>query len=150
VGRLTFHALRADRVKFNPNSHQNACSLSADDLSLPSTDLFLWRFLMIYWIYLVIAILTEVVGTTMMKVSQGLTRLVPSVTMFVMYAISFVFMAFALKKLEVSTAYAIWSGLGTAAIAAIGIIWFQESLNAAKVVGTGLVIAGVILLNIKA
>jgi small multidrug resistance pump len=105
---------------------------------------------MIYWIYLVIAILTEVVGTTMMKVSQGLTRLVPSVTMFVMYAISFVFMAFALKKLEVSTAYAIWSGLGTAAIAAIGIIWFQESLSAAKVVGTGLVIAGVILLNIKA
>ena len=105
---------------------------------------------MIYWIYLVIAILTEVVGTTMMKVSQGLTRLVPSVTMFVMYAISFVFMAFALKKLEVSTAYAIWSGLGTAAIAAIGIIWFQESLSTAKVVGTGLVIAGVILLNIKA
>ena len=105
---------------------------------------------MIYWIYLVIAILTEVVGTTMMKVSQGLTRLVPSVTMFVMYAISFVFMAFALKKLEVSTAYAIWSGLGTAIIAAIGIIWFQESLNPAKVVGTGLVIAGVILLNIKA
>jgi small multidrug resistance pump len=105
---------------------------------------------MIYWIYLVIAILTEVVGTTMMKVSQGLTRLAPSVTMFVMYAISFVFMAFALKKIEVSTAYAIWSGLGTALIAAIGIFWFRESLNIPKLVGIALIIAGVILLNLRA
>jgi small multidrug resistance pump len=104
---------------------------------------------MIYWIYLIIAIFTEVVGTTMMKVSQGLTRLMPSVLMFVMYAISFVFMALALKKLEVSTAYAIWSGLGTAVIAAIGIVWFQESFSITKLVGTGLVIAGVVLLNIK-
>ena len=104
---------------------------------------------MIYWIYLIIAILTEVVGTTMMKVSQGLTRLVPAVLMFVMYAISFVFMALALKKLEVSTAYAIWSGLGTAVIAAIGILWFQESFSIPKLVGIVLVIGGVILLNIK-
>jgi small multidrug resistance pump len=85
----------------------------------------------------------------MMKVSQGLTRLMPSIWMFVMYAISFVFMALALKKLEVSTAYAIWSGLGTAVIAAIGIAWFQESFSIAKLVGTGLIIAGVVLLNIK-
>jgi small multidrug resistance pump len=104
---------------------------------------------MIYWIYLLIAILTEVVGTTMMKVSQGLTRLIPSILMFAMYAVSFIFMAFALKKLEVSTAYAIWSGLGTALIAAIGIVWFQESFSIAKLAGTGLVIAGVVLLNIK-
>lgn len=104
---------------------------------------------MTYWIYLLIAILTEVVGTTMMKVSQGLSRLIPSVLMFAMYAISFIFMAFALKKLEVSTAYAIWSGLGTAVIAAIGIVWFQESLSVAKVIGTVLVIVGVVLLNVK-
>ncbi len=104
---------------------------------------------MLFWLYLLIAILTEVVGTTLMKVSAGLTRLVPSVLMFVMYAISFVFMAFALKKIEVSTAYAIWSGLGTALIAGIGIYWFQESLTLPKVVGTVLVIAGVVLLNVK-
>jgi len=104
---------------------------------------------MIYWIYLLIAILTEVVGTTMMKVSQGLTRLIPSILMFVFYAVSFIFMALALKKLEVSTAYAIWSGLGTAVIAAIGILWFQESFSILKLAGTGLVIAGVVLLNIK-
>jgi len=102
-----------------------------------------------YWIYLIIAILTEVVGTTMMKASQGLTKVVPAVLMFVMYAISFVFMALALKKLEVSTAYAIWSGLGTAVISAIGIYWFHEALTLPKMVGTALVIAGVVLLNLK-
>jgi small multidrug resistance pump len=104
---------------------------------------------MIYWIYLLIAILTEVVGTTMMKVSQGLTRLIPSVTMFVMYAVSFVFMAFALKKIEVSTAYAIWSGLGTALIAVIGIVAFRESFNIHKLLGIVLIIGGVVLLNLK-
>ena len=104
---------------------------------------------MLFWIYLLIAILTEVVGTTLMKVSQGLTRLVPSVLMFVLYGISFVFMALALKKIEVSTAYAIWSGLGTALIAAIGIYWFQESVNLPKLAGIALVVIGVVLLNLK-
>jgi len=104
---------------------------------------------MLFWIYLLIAILTEVVGTTLMKVSQGLTRVVPAVLMFVLYGISFVFMALALKKIEVSTAYAIWSGLGTALIAAIGIYWFQESVNLPKLAGIVLVIAGVVLLNLK-
>ena len=104
---------------------------------------------MIYWIYLLVAILTEVVGTTMMKVSQGLTRLIPSVTMFVMYAVSFVFMAFALKKIEVSTAYAIWSGLGTALIAVIGIVAFRESFSIPKLLGIVFIIGGVVLLNLK-
>jgi len=90
---------------------------------------------MLFWLYLLIAILTEVVGTTLMKVSQGLTRLIPSVLMFLLYGISFVFMALALKKIEVSTAYAIWSGLGTALIATIGILWFRESFNIPKLVG---------------
>jgi small multidrug resistance pump len=104
---------------------------------------------MLFWIYLLIAILTEVVGTTLMKVSQGLTRLIPSVLMFVLYGISFVFMALALKKIEVSTAYAIWSGLGTAVIATIGIVWFHESINFPKLLGIGLIIGGVLLLNLK-
>jgi small multidrug resistance pump len=104
---------------------------------------------MIFWLYLVIAILTEVAGTTMMKVSQGLTKLVPSALMFVLYAISFVFMAHALKRIEVGTAYAIWSGLGTALIATIGIIWLKEGYNLPKLVGIVLIIAGVVLLNLK-
>jgi small multidrug resistance pump len=104
---------------------------------------------MLFWVYLLIAILTEVVGTTLMKVSQGLTRLIPSVLMFVLYGISFVFMALALKKIEVSTAYAIWSGVGTALIAMIGILWFRESINIPKLLGLVLIVGGVILLNLK-
>ncbi len=104
---------------------------------------------MLFWLYLLIAILTEVVGTSLMKASQGLSRLLPSVFMFVLYGISFVFMALALKKIEVGTAYAIWSGLGTALIAMIGIAWFRESFNIPKLVGLVLIIAGVVLLNLK-
>jgi small multidrug resistance pump len=104
---------------------------------------------MLFWLYLLIAIITEVVGTTLMKVSQGLTRLVPSVLMFLLYGISFAFMALALKRIEVSIAYAVWSGLGTAMIAAIGIIWFRESFNIPKLLGIVLIIAGVVLLNLK-
>jgi len=104
---------------------------------------------MLFWIYLLIAILTEVVGTTLMKVSQGLTRLIPTIFMFILYGISFVFMALALKKIEVSTAYAIWSGLGTALIAVIGILAFRESINFSKLLGLVLIIGGVLLLNLK-
>ncbi len=104
---------------------------------------------MLFWLYLLIAILTEVVGTSLMKVSQGLTRLLPTIFMFVLYAISFIFMALALKKIEVGIAYAIWSGLGTALIAMIGIAWFRESFSLPKLVGIILIIAGVILLNLK-
>jgi small multidrug resistance pump len=104
---------------------------------------------MLFWLYLLVAILTEVVGTTLMKVSQGLTRILPTVMMFMLYAVSFVFMALALKKIEVSTAYAIWSGLGTALIAVIGIAWFRESINLPKLMGLVLIVVGVVLLNLK-
>jgi len=104
---------------------------------------------MLFWLYLLIAILTEVAGTSLMKASQGLTRILPSVFMFVLYGISFVFMALALKKIEVGTAYAIWSGLGTALIAMIGIAWFRESITIPKLAGLVLIIAGVVLLNLK-
>lgn len=104
---------------------------------------------MLFWFYLLVAILTEVVGTSLMKVSQGLTRLLPTLSMFALYAVSFVFMALALKKIEVGVAYAIWSGLGTAMIALIGIAWFRESMNLPKLAGIVLIIIGVVLLNIK-
>ena len=104
---------------------------------------------MLFWLFLLIAILTEVVGTSLMKASQGLTRLLPTIFMFVLYAISFVFMALALRKIEVGIAYAIWSGLGTALIAMIGIAWFRESFNFPKLIGIALIIGGVVLLNLK-
>ena len=101
------------------------------------------------WILLLAAICMEVCGTTCMKLSEGFTRWLPSVLIFVFYGISFALMTFAVKKLELSIAYAIWSGVGTLLIALIGLFWFKEPLTALKVVSMALVIAGVIGLNLS-
>jgi len=100
------------------------------------------------WVYLVAAIAFEVAGTTCMKLAEGFTRLVPSVLIFVFYAISFTFLTLALKRLDVSVAYAVWSGLGTVAIAVIGVAAFGEALTWLKTVSIALVIAGVIGLTV--
>ncbi len=100
------------------------------------------------YLYLALAIVLEVSGTTCMKMSQGFTRFLPSVLIFVFYGFSFTFLTLVLQKLEVSIVYAIWSGLGTALIAAIGIVFFRESVNALKLVSLGLVILGVVGLNL--
>jgi small multidrug resistance pump len=94
------------------------------------------------------AIVAEVLGTTALKVSNGFTRLWPSVATVVGYAISFVLLAQVLKSMAVGTAYAIWSALGTALIVVIGVLFFGESLGPVKVVGIVLVIVGVVLLNL--
>ncbi|MEH2368100.1 DMT family transporter [Nostoc sp.] len=99
------------------------------------------------WIYLIIAILFEVSGTTCMKLSEGFTKIVPSVLIFVFYGLCFTFLTFALKKLEVSVAYAVWAGLGTILVALIGIIWFRESATFIKLVSISLIIIGVIGIN---
>jgi small multidrug resistance pump len=100
------------------------------------------------WIYLFIAITTEVAGTIFLKLSDGLSKAIPTVSMGVLYALSFVFLALCIKKIEVSVAYAIWSGLGTAIIAVFGYILFDESLGALKVVSILFIIAGVVGLNL--
>ena len=100
------------------------------------------------FIYLILAILAEVSGTTCMKLSHGFTRLVPSVLLFVFYGISFTLMTLALKKLEVSVVYAIWSGLGTAIIAAIGFVVFKEEVTVLKLISICLIIVGVLGLNL--
>jgi small multidrug resistance pump len=101
------------------------------------------------WLYLVIAIVFEVCGTTCMKLSKGFTKLLPSILLFAFYGLSFGAMTVALKRIEVSVAYAIWSALGTALIALIGILWFKESVSVLKTVSLALVILGVIGLNLS-
>ena len=96
------------------------------------------------WLILFIGIVLEVVGTTSMKLSEGLTRPFYSVMMFVCYALSLGAIALALKELEVSLVYAIWAGLGTTLIAAIGVVYFHEPLTALKLLSIGLIIAGVV------
>ena len=100
------------------------------------------------WIYLILAILFEVTGTTFMKMSEGLTRTIPVILMFIMYIASIAALSLALKKIEVGIAYAIWSGTGTALITIIGIALFRESITSMKITGILIVIAGVTILNI--
>lgn len=96
-----------------------------------------------YWFYLAGAIALEAAGTTSMKLSYGFTKLAPSILIFLFYAASFVALTFALKGIDVSLAYAIWSGIGTVIIATIGILYFQEPATALKIVSIGLIVAGV-------
>lgn len=102
-----------------------------------------------HWFILAGAIALEVAGTTSMKLSEGFTKLVPSVLLFVFYAASFVALTFALKKIEVSVAYAVWSGVGTAIIAAIGILYFREAATVLKFISILLIIVGVVGLNLS-
>ncbi|HZM89424.1 MAG TPA: multidrug efflux SMR transporter [Blastocatellia bacterium] len=101
------------------------------------------------WVYLGLAILLEVSGTTCMKLSEGFTKTVPSILLFVFYTLSFGMLTLALKKLDVSIAYAVWSGVGTALIATIGVLWFKEPATAMKLVSLGLIILGVVGLNLS-
>ena len=100
------------------------------------------------WLLLLAAILLEVAGTTSMKLSQGFTRTGPSIAIFVFYAGSFTALTYALRQIDVSVAYAIWSGLGTALIALIGTLYFGEALTAAKAASILLIIVGVVGLNL--
>ncbi len=102
-----------------------------------------------HWLFLVGAIIMEVCGTTCIKLSEGFTRLWPSILIFVFYAVSFTLVTFAVRKLELSITYAIWSGVGTLLIAIIGLFWFKEPLTILKAVSMFLVIAGVVGLNLS-
>ncbi|MFE7777565.1 DMT family transporter [Streptomyces sp. NPDC057445] len=94
------------------------------------------------------AIAAEVAGTTAMKYSEGFTRLWPSLITVVGYVLAFTLLAQTLKTMSVGTAYAIWAGVGTAAVAAIGMLFLNESMSPAKIAGIVLVVAGVIVLNL--
>jgi small multidrug resistance pump len=96
-----------------------------------------------HWLYLILAIFSEVAGTTSMKLSEGFTHTLPSVLIFVFYALSFTFVTLALKTLPVGLTYAIWAGLGTALITAIGVLWFGENMNTLKAISLLLIIAGI-------
>ncbi|MEW2489042.1 multidrug efflux SMR transporter [Streptomyces sp. NPDC048411] len=94
------------------------------------------------------AIAAEVAGTTAMKYSEGFTRLWPSLITVVGYLLAFSLLAQTLKTVSMGTAYAIWAGIGTAAVATIGVLFMGESGNLVKMAGIALIIAGVVVLNL--
>jgi len=100
------------------------------------------------FIYLAIAILAEVVGTSALKASNGFTVWVPSAVVVVAYGVSFYFLSLALRAVPVGVAYAIWSGVGIVLISAIGWVLFKQRLDAAAIIGIGLIMAGVAVIQL--
>ena len=103
---------------------------------------------MSHWIYLGIAIVAEVIGTSFLKASEGFTKLVPSVVVVAGYVVAFYFLGHALKTIPVGIAYAIWAGAGVALITLAGYALFGETLDAPAVVGILLIVSGVLVINL--
>ena len=101
------------------------------------------------YVYLSIAIVAEVIGTSALKASQEFTRLGPSLLVIGGYGVAFYALSLVLKTIPVGIAYAIWAGTGTVVIAVIGIAYFKEPLTAIKVICTLLVILGVVGLKLS-
>lgn len=100
------------------------------------------------YVFLLGAIAAEVAATSLMKSTEGFSRLWPTVAVLGGYVISFILLAQAVKGVQVSVAYALWSALGTAAIVAIGAAFLNEPITVVKVAGISLIIAGVVTLNV--
>jgi small multidrug resistance pump len=95
------------------------------------------------WVVLAVAIGFEVAGTTSMRLSEGFTRWLPSVLIFVFYACSFTLNTMIIGRLGLSVVYAVWSGVGTVITALIGVLYFKEPATALKMVSISLVVVGV-------
>ena len=100
-----------------------------------------------HWIYLSIAILAEVVATSSLKAAEGFTRLTPSLIVVFGYGTAFYFLSLTLRTMQVGTAYAIWSGVGTVLVSLIAWILFNQKLDAASIAGMALIISGVVIIK---
>ncbi|WP_042470297.1 DMT family transporter [Bacillus ndiopicus] len=100
------------------------------------------------FLFLLAAIICEVIGSSLLKMTGKFSKLVPTIGMLVSYALAFYLLALALHELPLGFSYAIWSGLGTALTAIAGVIVYKEVVNISKVLGLLLIIAGVVVLNI--
>jgi small multidrug resistance pump len=100
------------------------------------------------WLFLAGAIACEIFGTILLRYSKGFTVWQPTLGMIALYVSSFYLLSRALKTVQLSTAYAIWSAVGTAVIAVVGVLAFGEHLTAVKAFGILAIIAGVVALNL--
>ncbi len=101
-----------------------------------------------HWLALAIAIFAEVIGTSALKASNEFTRLIPSLIVVAGYGTAFYFMSISLRVLPVGIMYAIWSGMGIVLIAVIAWLVYKQSLDLPSMIGMGLIIAGVIVINL--
>ena len=100
------------------------------------------------WLYLGIAIVAEVIATSALKASENFTKLWPAVTVVIGYGIAFYCLSLTLKTLPVGVAYAVWSGVGIVLISLVGWLIFRQTLDLAALLGMGLIVAGVVVINV--
>ena len=101
------------------------------------------------WLYLAIAIMSEVVATSALKAAEGFTRLWPSLLVVIGYASAFYFLSLTLRTIPLGVAYAIWSGVGVALVSIVGWVIYHQSLSAGALVGILLIVSGVVVLNLS-
>ncbi|RLJ41693.1 small multidrug resistance pump [Litoreibacter meonggei] len=101
-----------------------------------------------HYLFLIIAVLAETIGTSSIQASQQFTRLWPSVFALISFAFAFYFLSLTLKVLPVGIMYAMWSGLGIVFIAIIGWIYFGQKLDLAAILGMALILAGILVINL--
>ncbi|GGI18966.1 DMT family transporter [Oxalicibacterium faecigallinarum] len=101
-----------------------------------------------HWILLGLAILAEVVGTSAMKASEGFSKVLPSLITVVFYGIAFYLLSLTLRSIPVGIAYAVWSGVGIVLISLAAWVLYGQKLDLAGLIGIGLIISGVIVLNV--
>jgi small multidrug resistance pump len=101
------------------------------------------------WLYLTVSILTEVAGTTCLKLSDGFSRVIPALLVVLFYGLSFFFFALALKRIDLGVGYAIWAGVGTALVSVIGMTLFAEPVTPVKALSIAAIVAGVVGLNLS-
>ena len=100
------------------------------------------------WLYLAIAIVAEVIATSALKAADGFTRPAPSAIVVVGYVVAFYFLSLTLRGIPVGVAYAVWSGVGIVLISLIAWLLYGQTLDAAAMLGIGLIMAGVLVLNL--
>ncbi|MFN3985544.1 MAG: DMT family transporter [Rhodocyclaceae bacterium] len=100
------------------------------------------------WLFLGIAIVAEVIATSALKAADGFSRVGPSVVVVIGYAIAFLFLSLTLRTIPVGVAYAIWSGAGVALITLVAWLLYGQRLDGPALVGLGLIVAGVVVLNV--
>ena len=101
-----------------------------------------------HWLALAIAIFAEVIGTTALKASNEFTRLIPSILVVAGYGTAFYFMSISMRALPVGIMYAIWSGMGIVLISIFGWLVYKQTLDFPSLVGMGLIISGVVVINL--
>lgn len=100
-----------------------------------------------YYLYLILAIIFEVVGSSFLKASEGFSRLIPSIVVAVAYLCCFYFLSLALRGISLGVGYAVWAGLGIVLTTAVSVVVYKQPIDFAAIAGISLIVAGVVILN---